>query len=123
MTIPSEHTDSGVERSGSSADIQPTHPSLEVSDSYKERRRGERVSTSIQLRLRKFEPMPWRTGVCVDISDGGLGLQTLEPLKIGELVEVELLGPDGVVHVCGRVVYRYAHRYGLSLLGLSRLQP
>ena len=86
-----------------------------------EQRKWERLPTAIQLRLRKFEPMSWRSGVCVDIGDGGLGLQTLEPLKVGELVEVELLGPDGVVHVCGRIVHRCAHRYGLSFLGFSRL--
>ncbi len=93
-----------------------------LSEEIKEQRKWERLPTSIQLRLRKFEPMSWRSGICVDIGDGGLGLQTLEPLKIGELVEIELLGPDGVVHVCGRIVHRCAHRYGLSFLGYSRLR-
>jgi hypothetical protein len=87
-----------------------------------ERRKWERISTSIPLRLRKFEPMNWRPGLCLDVSDGGLGLQTLEPLALGELVEIELLGPDGTVHVCGRIVHRFGHRYGISYLGLSRMR-
>lgn len=86
-----------------------------------ERRKWERVPTAIPVRLRKFEPMSWRHGVCLDVSDGGIALQTLEPLALGELVELEVLGPDGTVHVCGRIVHRFGHRYGLSYLGMSRL--
>ena len=91
-------------------------------DDPQERRKWERVPTSIPVRLRKFEPMSWRQGMCLDVSDGGLGLQTLEPLALGELVELELLGPDGTVHVCGRIVHRFGHRYGLAYLGMSRLR-
>ena len=90
-------------------------------DDPAERRKWERVSTAMPVRLRKFEPMSWRHGVCLDLSDGGIGLQTLEPLTLGDLIELEVPGPDGTVHLCGRIVHRFGHRYGLAYLGMSRL--
>jgi hypothetical protein len=120
LTTPSKPFETGP--------YSPAQPQADEDDAtltleeIQERRKWERVPAAIPLRLRKFEPMSWRSGACFDVCDGGLGLQTLEPLKIGELVEIELLGPDGVVHVCGRIVYRFANRYGLSFLGLSRLR-
>jgi hypothetical protein len=81
-----------------------------------ERRLHDRVPLRRPVRLRKFNPSAWRAGVCTDISDGGLGLETPELLEVNDLVEVELAGTDGIILVHGRVVYRHIRRYGIALL-------
>ena len=82
-------------------------------------RKYERSPCAMQVRLRRFAQSHWRTGLCTDISEAGMGLNTEEVLVVGEIVDIELVQPAGVASFRGRVIYRQMQHYGVAFLELS----
>jgi len=98
-------------------------PSAEIATSIqRERRRDERVNTEIRVRVRRLEPKSWHSGLCVSLSAGGMALQVGQNLNVGEIVEIELQGSDGVTRTCGRVVHRSLYRYGIALIAENTIK-
>ncbi|MFB3813447.1 MAG: PilZ domain-containing protein [Terriglobales bacterium] len=80
-----------------------------------ERRQQPRISVSTRVILRGAGP-DLQVGVCTDVSEGGIGLDTDAVLAVGEVVQVEFMKGGKLTTARARIVYRLEQHYGLVFL-------
>ena len=78
-----------------------------------EQRNSERVYCQRPVRLRTSDQREF-SGICTDVNQGGIGIDTKWVLAVGQRVELILSENTRVPML---VIYRIREHYGLSALG------
>jgi PilZ domain len=78
-----------------------------------EQRRSERVYCQRSVQLRTSDQREF-SGVCTDVNQSGIGIESKRVLAVGQRLELILAGQKRVPML---VIYRMADHYGLSALG------
>ena len=79
-----------------------------------DRRKHERVLTCLPIRIVSVEGSPASySGVCTNLSRGGVGFETGARLAVGKVVEFEFVQPaDDAVRFPIQILFRNDQRYG-----------
>jgi len=91
----------------------------EVAPSY-DRRTGDRIALRIPVRVFTYGPAGDRSeeAICTDLGEGGIALETLAELNVGEIVVIEFQLKGEAPYRChARLTYRFRTRYGGYFLG------
>ena len=92
---------------------EPTLPCIELPIAPN-RRRQDRVLTRLPIRILSIEGNPvFYTGTCVNLSRGGVGLQTTARLEVGKVIEFEFVQVvDEAVRYWLKILFRHDSVYG-----------
>lgn len=102
------HVDIGEPRSDSPANTEAV-------------RKHPRFVFSVPVTLRRWPPQGFKTerGMTVDISEGGMAAIVPDRLQVGEVVELDLPLPVGLLNTLATVKYSIRDRSGFEFVGLS----
>ena len=84
-----------------------------------DRRIRDRIALRIPVRVLSYGPLMEKTqeAVCVDLSEGGVALDTEAQLNVGEVVIIEFQLRGEAAYRChARLTYRMGRRYGAYFL-------
>ncbi len=95
-----------------------TQPALHQSGPI---RQYPRFVFSVPVTVRHWPPRGFRTarGMTLDISEGGMAAIVPDTLSVGEIVEIDLTLPVGLINTLATVKYNSANRSGFEFVGLS----
>jgi hypothetical protein len=84
-------------------------------------RQYPRYVFTVPVTIRHWPPQGFRTarGMTVDISEGGMAAIMPDSLRVGEIVEVDLRLPVGLLNTLATVKYNAENRSGFEFVGLS----
>jgi c-di-GMP-binding flagellar brake protein YcgR len=86
-----------------------------------EKQRHQRVLYSVPIKIHCLMPGGVRTsrGICLDVSEGGMGALVQSDMMVGEAVEIDLQLPH--YSLCAVAIVRHASstRSGFEFLGLT----
>ena len=71
-----------------------------------ESRKHERMPVSLRPRYRVATKLDYTESPCVDLSEGGMFIESPEPAQPGTLVKVECSAASGVFRALGEVAWR-----------------
>ena len=84
-----------------------------------DRRRRERINLKIPLRILSCGLLAEKadTGICTDLSEGGVSFECNAELNVGDIVVLEFAQKGETAYRChARLAYRMGHRYGAYFL-------
>jgi len=84
-----------------------------------DRRERERVALRIPIRILSYGLLMEKAnpGTCIDLSEGGVSLETDAELNVGDLVTLEFQQKGEAAYRChARLSYRMGRRYGAYFL-------
>lgn len=84
-------------------------------------RQHPRYLFTVPVTVRHWPPQGFRTarGMTIDISEGGMAAIVPDSLNVGEIVEVDLPLPVGLLNTLATVKYSAENRAGFEFVGLS----
>ncbi len=84
-------------------------------------RRHLRYLFTVPVTIRHWPPQGFRTarGMTIDISEGGMAALVPDSLSVGEIVEIDLPLPVGLLNTLATVRYTSENRAGFEFVGLS----
>lgn len=84
-------------------------------------RQYPRYVFTVPVTVRHWPPQGFRTarGMTVDISEGGMAAIMPDSLRVGEIVEIDLSLPVGLLNTLATVKYNSESRSGFEFVGLS----
>jgi hypothetical protein len=84
-------------------------------------RQHPRYVFTVPVTIRHWPPQGFRTarGMTVDISEGGMAAILPDSLRVGEIVEIDLSLPVGLLNTLATVKYNAQNRSGFEFVGLS----
>jgi hypothetical protein len=98
------------------AELERNFPDLPPSF---DRRRRERIELAIPLRILSCGLIGEKadSGICTDLSEGGVSFECAAELNVGEVVVLEFRQKGEASYRChGRLAYRLGRRYGAYFL-------
>lgn len=84
-------------------------------------RQYPRYVFTVSVTIRHWPPQGFKTarGMTVDISEGGMAAIMPDSLRVGEIVEIDLPLPVGLLNTLATVKYNAENRSGFEFVGLS----
>jgi c-di-GMP-binding flagellar brake protein YcgR len=84
-------------------------------------RRHPRFMFTVPVTVRHWPPQGFRTarGMTLDISESGMAAIMPDSLAVGEVVEIDLSLPVGLLNTLATVRYSSSNRSGFEFVGLS----
>jgi c-di-GMP-binding flagellar brake protein YcgR len=84
-------------------------------------RQYPRYVFTVPVTIRHWPPQGFKTarGMTVDISEGGMAAIMPDSLRVGEIVEIDLPLPVGLLNTLATVKYNAENRSGFEFVGLS----
>lgn len=84
-------------------------------------RQYPRYVFTVPVIIRHWPPQGFKTarGMTVDISEGGMAAIMPDSLRVGEIVEIDLPLPVGLLNTLATVKYNAESRSGFEFVGLS----